>query len=503
MSSIVVARDVSYSVPNGRELFNHLHFSLDAGVTALVGPNGVGKTCLANILAGALEPTAGTVQRNAAVRLFPQREKPEPIAVAEYLSAEYEWSRFGERLLADLDRRTLCNTLSGGEWARVRLARVLADGYLVLDEPTNDLDRDGRAVLAEFLRERVGGVLLISHDRECLELCAEVLELSNRGLEKFGRGWSAYAEAKERERDRQSAALERANRERDAVAADRVERRARQEKRNRRGAAAAARGGTPRILLGARKQRAQVSTGALDAAALARVEGAVRDTREALAEMKIEPVMYADLLGGKIPAQKLVAEAIDFNIRFGNWLYAENVSFSWQGNVRVAVGGPNGSGKSTLLKAVLGAAFQTRGTLRRGELAALYIDQALRSLDDDKSVIDNVRAVCRTPESEIRNGLAKFLFVKDAVFRRTRDLSGGERLRAALAQGFLSERQPDLLILDEPTNNLDLVNVEFLEHVVREFPGPLVVVSHDERFVANCGVSEELALMAAAPPRRE
>jgi ATPase subunit of ABC transporter with duplicated ATPase domains len=498
MSSVVVARGVSFEFPNGRELFKNLNFSLAAKLAALVGPNGIGKTVLAKLLTGDVEPTDGVIRRDGRVVLFPQYEKPQRATVDEYLCADYPWSLLGERLLQSIDRHTLCTKLSGGEWTRVRLARALGDGFLILDEPTNNLDREGRDAVRQFLCARSGGALLISHDRECLQLCEDVYELSNRGLAKFGGGWSAYLEAKATERERRAAALDVAKRERDAALSSRTEQRARQEKRNHRGARGAARGGTAKILLGARKRRAQATSGRLDASTFEQAEAAILDAHAALGEMKLEPVMYADVIGSELPAQKLVAEAHGFNVRFKHWIYAEDLEFTWRGNVRVAVHGANGSGKSTLLSALLGAQFDTRGELRRGQLASMYLDQPCSSLDDDKSVFDNVRAVSSGSDSEVRNGLARFLFTGNAVFQKSRDLSGGERMRAALAQGLLGTQRPELLLLDEPTNNLDLANVEFLERIVSEFRGALVIVSHDVGFLENCGVMQELIVRGSS-----
>lgn len=494
MSAVVIARGVALELAHGRELFRHVSFSLGNTLTALVGPNGSGKTCLARILAGELAPTEGTVQRQGSIDYFAQREPPPSVAVAEYLADRYEWSLLGQRLLASIDFDASCAALSGGQWMRVRLVRVLSEDYLILDEPTNDLDRDGRAAVIHFLRERRGGVLLISHDRECLQLCAEVLELSNRGLARFGGGWDAYRAAKTAERDRLNAALEIAKRERDDAFAARVEQRAAQDKRNRRGAAAAARGGAPKLLLGARKQKAQASTGKIDALTVHKADVAVREAHAALGALKIEPVIYADLIGSTVPAQKLVARAEDFNVCFGDWIYARNLNFSWRGNVRIALQGANGSGKSTLLKALTGTACKTRGQLRRGTLTTLYLDQHCSVLDDDASVFENVRVASSATDREVRNGLARFLFAGQSIFQPVRELSGGERLRAALARGFLAMQQPELLLLDEPTNNLDLQNVEFLEDIVRSFAGAVIVVSHERMFLQHCEIAEELAL---------
>jgi ATPase subunit of ABC transporter with duplicated ATPase domains len=494
MASIVTARGVSFELPNGRALFDNLSFSVDDERSALVGPNGVGKTTLARLLTGELAPARGTIGRHAPITLFAQRQLPAPVAVADHLATAYAWSELGEQLLDGIDRETPCASLSGGQWMRVRLACALDDRFLVLDEPTNDLDREGREALLRFLRGRPGGVLVISHDRECLAACNVIFELSSRGLARFGGTWDEYIGARQRERDGLAASLDQAKRRRDAARAERVAERARQDKRNRRGEAEAARGGIPKIVLGGRKSRAQVTTGKRDVAAGERLDEAVRAAHEAFSQLKVDPVMYADLVGDALAAQKLVAEARDFNVRFDGWVYRADLSFAWRGNVRVAIRGGNGTGKSTLLRALVGDALVTRGTLRRGELVTLYVDQRLAQLDDERSVLDNVRAVSPASDRELRNGLARFLFAKEAVFQRVGDLSGGERLRAALAQGFLRDDKPELLVLDEPTNNLDLANIEFLEALVRQFRGALVVVSHDEVFLERCGVTDELAV---------
>jgi ATPase subunit of ABC transporter with duplicated ATPase domains len=491
MAATIVARGLSFELPDGRELLRDLDLSLDEGLTALVGPNGVGKTCLARLLAAELAPAAGVVQRHLPVSLLCQRQDPEPITVAELLG-DHAWSPVSAELLREIDPDSPCTMLSGGQWMRVRLARALGDHYLILDEPTNDLDREGREAIEAFLRHHDRGALVISHDRELLASCREILELSNRGLAVFRGGWSAYTEAREQERERLEAALDLAKRERDAALVRKVEQSARLEKRSRQGAAAAARAGLPPLLAGARKRRAQVTSGRLSAQALQKSQEAVRAAHEALAELKVDPVMYARLSGHELPSGKLVAEARGFNVCFGDWLYLRDLDFTWRGGVRVAIRGGNGSGKTTLVKALLGESFRTRGELRLGGASTLYIDQRCSLLDDRRSLLDNVSDVAHGSTSQLRTALAAFLFTGDSVFQKAGDLSGGERLRLALARAFLGSRQPELLMLDEPTNNLDLQNVAFLERVVRGFRGALVVISHDEQFLASCDISQEL-----------
>lgn len=490
MTSILTAQAVSFELPNGRELFKELSFSLNSNITALVGPNGVGKTCLARILTGELEPTSGHVHRDRKIALLRQHQTPPDISVEAFLTDAYSWSLTGERLLLNISRAQPCSLLSGGQWMRVRLALALSEEYLILDEPTNNLDRDGREAVLEFLRAHRGGALLISHDREGLGLCNEVLELSSHGLFKFGGGWTAYLDAREHKRARLHQNLTSAKRDRDEAALKRATQKERQERRNRRGTQKARRGGLPKLLSGRRQRQAQATTGHLDELTHERSEKAIQDTRAALEAVKIDPVMYADLIPSELPAQKLIAEAQDFNIQFQEWIYPRDLNFVWRGPIRLALKGHNGAGKSTLLKAISGATFEMRGQWRLGDLTMLYIDQQGRSLNDEKSVLENIRETSTLSESDLRNGLAKFLFTGETVFQKTGELSGGERLRAALAKGFLSTVKPELLILDEPTNNLDLVNVEFLEGLVSRFRGAVLIVSHDDTFLKNCEVTQ-------------
>ena len=494
MQPLITFSGVSFELPNARLLFKHLNLSLNSNLTALVGPNGIGKTTLAKLISGELEATTGTIRQRAPVFFFSQRETPKEIPVYEYLAKNYTWSLVGEKLLEDINRETLCSNLSGGQWMRVRLANLQDDLFLVMDEPTNDLDRSGKEALFSFLREYKYGALIISHDRECLELCQDILELSNQGLAKYGGGWSAYEETKEQERNHLLSTLHRAKRDRDDAHEDRIALIQKQEKKNRRGSESAAKGGIPRILLGGRKSRAQETSGKMSSSTLERSQDKVREAHEAYEVLKIDPIMYADLVGAAIPNQKLVAEAKDFNIKFDNWIYPQDLNFTWRGNIRLAIKGNNGSGKSTLLKAILGDISEHRGELKRGELHILYLDQQCSILDDSKNIFENVRLNSKLSDKDLRNGLAKLLFTGESVFQRVSTLSGGERLRAALACGLLNEKVPELLILDEPTNNLDLGNINFLEGLVSQFKGALIIISHDVFFLDKCGVEEELIL---------
>lgn len=495
MESLIVAHGATHLLPDGRRLFERLSFSLSTGITGLVGANGVGKSCLARILAGTLEPAEGTVRRSVRVKMLEQHVHPPAISIAAFLDDRR--SSAAGPLLAGLDPAVRCDRLSGGQWMRVRLAAALDDAFLILDEPTNNLDRETRCFVAEFLRRRRGGTLLISHDRALLESCEAILELTPQGIARYAGGWTAYWQVREQERARLDRDLQLARRERDFAAARIQEMAQRLDRRQRHAARTAARGGMPKLLLGARKRQAQETRGRHATEVLDRAGHSVRLAGQALAARKVDAVMYAGISGEPLPAQALVAAASSFNVRYTDWVYPRDLEFEWRGNVRMAIEGGNGSGKSTLLKALRGERLDHRGTLRRGDLAIAWLDQQYSCLEPGLSVLENVALAATGTEHELRTALAGFLFRGDKVLQTIATLSGGERLRAALAVQFLRARTPQLLLLDEPTNNLDVANAQFLEDLVRGFRGALVVVSHDQHFLERCGLTGELKMRPA------
>lgn len=490
MQSNVTLSGVTFEFENGRILFQNLSFTLGPGVTALVGANGVGKTTLGKLISGELSPSKGIIKTQGNVLILKQNENPEDIPVYEYIAENYSWSLWRERLLDGIDQERKCSELSGGQWMRVRLANMLSESFIIMDEPTNNLDREGRDIILDFLRSYQFGVLLISHDRECLNLCTDVLELSSHGVSKYGGPWEKYEDEKKQERDRLRKNLETAKKERADAIVQKSVLIGRQEKRNQAGRKKASRGGAPKILLGRNKQKAEGTLGRVESENIDAINSKIREAHEAFQSLKVDQVMYAGQLGTEIPSQKLVAEGKQFNIFFTKWIYDREIRFSWRGNIRLAIKGKNGSGKSSLLRAIMGENFLIKGEITRGNLRTIYLDQRCSSLDFEKSIFENVRGVSNLPDNEIRSRLAGFLFFGESVFQTVDTLSGGERLRAALAQGFLKEEEAELLIMDEPTNNLDMPNIEFLERLIREFKGAVILISHDDVFLEKCGINE-------------
>lgn len=499
---------VSFSWPDGSSVFEDLSFSLDEKAKyGLVGANGIGKSTLAKLIVGSLQPTAGTISKNVSVAYFSQAETPSDVPVAEYLADLYLHAKTDEMavitlLQGDIDFSRSCTSLSGGEWTRIRLLHQIALGadVIVLDEPTNNLDRVAREQVSSFVHMTRRGLLIISHDRELLEQVDSILELSTQGIKTFGGNWSFYAEQRDRERERLQTTLERAQQERDRVRRQEREKQLMQEKRMQRGQAAADKSGMPKIVAGAKKRQAEQTANKLAAAASQRVSEAASQARQAFEAQKTDQVIYASFPDASIHASKLVFEVRDFNFTYEGAerpLWKHPISFSLRGPRRLHIAGGNGVGKTTFVHLLTGDAEGggiTQGTLTFGNLPYGFLDQHARILDDRQTVLENMLATTRRSEVEIRNILAQFLFPGEKAEQLVSTLSGGERLRAGLAKILLAEPTPQLLILDEPTNNLDLANIEFLERALTAYKGALIVISHDTRFLDAIGITDTLEL---------
>jgi len=496
-------QSVSYEI-NSRVILRELTCSFEARRYGLVGANGAGKTTLARLLTGATEPTAGRVLRHAGVSYLAQQEgRGEGVCgdgLTQVWSAAPADADLVAGLVRPLDPARPLRSLSGGEWMRLRLALALASSpaFLILDEPTNDLDREGRDVVLRLLREFRGGVLVISHDRELLAEVDEVLELSPKGLARYGGGFELFWQERMAVRERQRDGLERARRETRTEERERQVKLQRQDRRARGGQRKFEQGGMSRIIAGGQKRRAQVTGGKLTQQADAAVDEAYKELTEALDALESDPFMRLDFESEAPPPSRLFFEARELNLRFNGEssdLWPAGVSFLMSGRARWHIQGGNGAGKSTLLRLLMGEEVGAgSGMLWRSERPLVYLDQGLSLLRDDLSVLANFGTTSRFSPVQLRNELAFYGFKGDKVHQRAGTLSGGERLRAALACCFLGEAIPQVILLDEPTNNLDFQSMELLEAALSCFRGLLVLVSHDSVFVDQIGITEVLVL---------
>lgn len=520
---------VSAATPDGRVLFDNLTLAFGRERTGLVGRNGAGKTTLLRLLTGEQRPAAGAIGRSGRVGLLRQTLQPAAGAsVADLLDiaaplarlarieagegdaddlAEADWTlatrvdaALAEVGLAGLALDRAADTLSGGQLTRLALAAltVAEPDVILMDEPTNNLDVEARALVAEFLRRWKGGAVVVSHDRGLLRQMDRIVEISGLGVSVYGGGYDLYAERKALEREAAERDLSVA--ERESARVEREAQRAR-EKKARRDAAGkryAASGSAPKILLGAQKRRAEESAGREDRLADRQRDLSAEQLAEAGARVERIRTLAFDLPTSGLQPGKAVLTFDKVAFGYGAGPLLSGLSLQIIGPVRIAVVGPNGAGKSTLIRLATGALEPASGRVSR-PVRSVLLDQQAAVLRDAETILEGFRRL--NPLATVNDAqaaLARFLFRNTAAHQAVGSLSGGERLRAALACVLSGAQPPQLLILDEPTNHLDLPSIEAVEQALAGYDGALLVVSHDADFLGAIGIDRVIELRPPA-----
>ena len=520
---------LSFRTPDGRFLFQNLELSFGPVRTGLVGRNGVGKSSLLALIAGEREPTSGTVHVEGTIGLLRQSvgfdesaSVADAVGIAEPLArlarleaglgtledaAEADWTlpqrlaeALGEVGLSGIAPERPVATLSGGQRTRLSLAGLLlnAPDMILLDEPTNNLDADGRAAVAEVLARWRGGAIVVSHDRTLLREMDAIVELTSLGAASYGGNYDAFRARKQIELEAAQRTLDDAERH----LAD-VERRvqAQAERKARRDGAGkrqAKKGGMPRILLGGMKRRAEATAGSQSLLGTRLREDASAELRDARHKIEVLQPVSVTLPPTGLPAGRRVLELRGLSGGPDGTRIISECDLTIIGPERVAITGPNGSGKTTLLRLITGDLPPMAGTVVRGGRMAL-LDQTVSLLNPAQTIRDNYRRLNPgEDENACRAALARFKFRADAALQMAGTLSGGEMLRAGLAATIGSASPPELLILDEPTNHLDVEAIEAVEDGLRAYDGALLVVSHDRDFLEAIGIEREIALPAQA-----
>jgi len=447
-------------------LFSDVDVTVSRGDrVAVVGVNGSGKTTLLRIMTGALQPDSGVVRFGRGARIVSLEQDPvlPGGTVRDVLGDGWEVQATATSLGVQplFDRRT--DQLSGGQAKRVALAKVLADDQqgafdmVVLDEPTNHLDLEAIEWLESRLIAMQAALVLVTHDRHALDRLttavgpSRVVELDNGQafIHQAGAGSSAYATYLD-------------------ARAERIEREAAEES-------------TRKIL--ARKELAWLRRGA--PARSSKPKARLRSAAEIISGGPASVGVRGndlELGAGTTRLGNQVVELIGVTQRFGEHTVFEDIDLLIEPGARLAVVGPNGSGKTTLLDIVAGRTSPVVGEVKRGQTVVVgYADQHSSELDPNAIVRKLVAGPYREPDHEDKALLEKFWFDSTAQFAPTRMLSGGERRRLQLVMVLATK--PNLLILDEPTNDLDLDTLRSLEAFLDDWPGALVTSSHDRAFL--------------------
>jgi ATP-binding cassette subfamily F protein uup len=475
-------------------LLDDAGFSLESGERlGLIGRNGAGKSSLLKIVAGLERPDDGLLQLTQGLRIRYVPQEPifdaammvfnvvsEGVAEAKAVRQQYEehapgvdldalqtriealdawtWEQRVDTTLHQLhlDGARSVGELSGGMKKRVALAQALVavPDVLLLDEPTNHLDLDSIAWLEELLRNFKGSVMLITHDRAFLDgVATRILELDRGVIRSYPGNFSAYERIKEEQLVSEALANARADK---LLAQEEVWVRKGVEARRTRSVS--------------RVQRLQ----ALRAQRQAR--------RDSLGQVRLD-------IDSGVPSGKIVAELRDVSMRFGQKVIVQGFSATILRGDKVGLIGPNGAGKTTLLKLILGELQPISGTVRQGaRLEVAYFDQMRSKLDLDATLADTISPGSEWVEfngarKHVMSYLNDFLFSPERANSPVRTLSGGERNRLLLARLFALPA--NVLVLDEPTNDLDIDTLELLEELLQNYAGTVFLVSHDRRFLDN------------------
>jgi ATP-binding cassette subfamily F protein uup len=439
-------------------LLDRASFVMEAGERiGLIGRNGTGKSSLLGVIAGTIALDDGELRRNSGLRIAFVPQEPE--LVSDPAVPQHRLEEFLHRF--NLSPDTKPETMSGGEKKRAALALAFAQqpDLLLLDEPTNHLDVDAILILENLFSKQSSGIV-ITHDRAFLDRVAtRILELDRGELGSFSGGFSSYQAQKEK------------NLATEAIAKRKFDRFwAQEEAWIRKG-------------IEARRTRNEGRVARLEHL---REERAARRARDGKVKLAV---------GSTQRSGKLVAELKDVSKAFsGDRPIVKNLSLIVSRGDRIGLIGPNGAGKTTLIKLILGTLEPDSGSVRLGtKLEPVYFDQMRAALDPEKTVAETIAPGSDWVElpgngknggrKHVMSYLGDFLFPPRRAQSPVRMLSGGERNRLLLARLFA---QPaNLLVLDEPTNDLDIESLELLEAALQDYAGTLLLVSHDRTFLDN------------------
>lgn len=498
----LIAENLRYEVNPTRSLFTGLHVSLCAGDhIALVGSNGVGKSTLLKLLAGQKTPAQGTVTGKSAPYYLPQistiRAFLQSHSVFDFLAEiSSEWWEI-EHVLESafstvLDLSLPMQSLSGGELTKLFLAIGLwrTPDILLLDEPTNHLDYFALDQLRHVLCQFRGAFIIVSHKPFFLDqVASETWELMPSGVQVYGGNFSFYREQKALDKAAKVRSHEIARKalRKTKATVQSEQKRAAQSKRS--GRQKFLRGDIPRIVAGGKQRAAESTAGKLK---IKHDESVVIATKN-VSDTKIRTNKATSIqLESRKQKYRNLIEINGANLWVNERLLIEDIQFRLFSGERVAMAGPNGSGKSSLVKAMLGSVSTSMllkgGTVQLAEMHTVYLDQGYALVDRTQTVLENMhRANPALDYQRLRQQLGHFLFFNDDVYKPASVLSGGELARCAISMITISEL--DLLILDEPTNNLDIETVDQMVEALSGYEGALWVISHDLDFLSRIDIN--------------
>ena len=528
----IIVKNLSYTHPDREILFQNLSFSFNKGEKiALIGHNGSGKSTILRILAGILRPSAGEIIAEQQPYYVPQHfgqyndlTLSEALGIKKKLDALHailqgntetehftnlndDWD-IEERGRAALNSRGIgyltfsrkMDTLSGGEKTKVFLSGIAIHNpaIILFDEPTNHLDWDNRIRLYKYIEMSKAGLLVVSHDRTLLNLLEKIYEIEDQKITVYGGNYEFYKMQKDEKNDALKEQV--AEKEKTLRKAKQAARKMEEQKQklDARGKGKQMQEGTPRIMLNQLRNKAENSTSKLKDVhidKMANISQELKNLKTQLADtqmLKLE-VRNADLHQGKI-----LATAQNVNYQYDEKvLWKTPLNFQMVSGERILISGRNGIGKSTLVKLILGNLVPTTGKLEKNDFRALYIDQEYALIENQLTLLEQLERFNNRHlrEHELKILLHRFLFPMDTWEKKCSLLSGGEKMRLLFCCLTVNDNVPDVFILDEPTNNLDIQSLGIVTSVVKQYQGTVLLISHDRYFIDEIGVDKEITLI--------
>jgi ATPase subunit of ABC transporter with duplicated ATPase domains len=526
---MIILQGVTYTHPNRDLLFSDINLILNKhDKIALIGNNGTGKSTILKIMAGNLHPSKGIVKAGSVPYYVPQlfsqfngysvaqalQIEDKLIALREILDGnateanltllDDDWAieeRCKEAMahwkIDGLDLTQKMETLSGGQKTKVFLAgiKIHRPEIVLLDEPSNHLDALSRNMLYDYVRSTKNTLVLVSHDRTLLNLLNSVYELSTSGITVYGGNYDFYAEQKRIENDaldRDVKSKEKMLRKAKEIAKESLER---QQKLDARGKKKQEKAGVPTIFMNTLRNNAEKSTSRTKDIHVEKMGVISQELNQLRTGLPGTDKMKIDFDNSVLHKGKVLITAKDANFGYDDQLiWKRALNFQICSGERIVVKGLNGSGKTTLIKMILAGLEPRRGIIERAALNSIYIDQEYSLINNKLSVYEQAQYYNSgvLQEHEIKTRLNRFLFTKEYWDKPCEALSGGEKMRLILCSLTIGSQSPDVMILDEPTNNLDIQNLEILTAAINEYKGTLLVVSHDEYFLSQIGVERSI-----------
>lgn len=530
----ISVQQLCYIHADKEPLFQDINLTVNKGEQiSLVGNNGSGKSTLLRIIEGSLKPTSGKVICTCVPYYIPQHfGQYDQLTVMQALQVESkinalhaittgdvsvenftllddDWN-IEERCLAALSLWGLkhirleqsMSMLSGGEKTKVFLSgiQIHSPEIILMDEPTNHLDIESRQKLYDFIRSSRATMLIVSHDRTLLNLLPFTCELDRSKITLYGGNYDFYKEQKEVVLNALQNQL--SEKEKELRLAKKIAREALElkSKTDVRGEKSAVKKGTPRIAMGTFKDQAEKSTVKLKGIhdeKMTSINSSIADIRTALPDMR---QMKTDFNSPNLHIGKILVTVKDLNFGYGSQrLWKEPLNLQIRSGDRIRFGGNNGSGKTTLLKLLLGELEPTDGFIEHADFKYVYIDQEYSIVYPHLTVFEQLEQYNRfaKPEHELKMILSRFLFPVGTWDKSCSKLSGGEKMRLAICCLMVSNSTPDIFVLDEPTNNLDIQSVSIITSAIKDYRGTVLLVSHDLYFVKEIKISRSVELFSS------